>query len=280
MKSPTFPIAENNPPKPSRGLLHRRTTGDVSAQHEKHQQQQQHPAHMKLAGEDAHSSLFVQVYEWLQRERTRRKAHTKKATVPSDGADDDDKGDDHPPPLERTSSQTSEGTASLDRLENILHQYAEKRHEGFPLIPIRRGTGTRRRTIVKGLRGEPLSESDNAEFETTAPYVDAFLDNTRTLGYSGGGPDDGDDEKSESTKRAKEKENWLVFKNDMLRIIHTMRLKGWRRVPVEAVGEIDVARLSGALTNAVYVVTPPQIPYESSSQANGSQTVVPKKPPP
>jgi choline kinase len=61
-----------------------------------------------------------------------------------------------------------------------------------------------------------------------------------------------------TSKRREEKERkaWLVFKNEVIRLTHTLRLKGWRRVPLDSGDTISVERLSGALTNAVYVVTP------------------------
>jgi len=48
-----------------------------------------------------------------------------------------------------------------------------------------------------------------------------------------------------------------MFKNEIIRIAHTLKLKGWRRVPLGGGETISVERLSGALTNAVYVVSPP-----------------------
>ena len=188
----------------------------------------------------------MQVYEWLQREKTKRR--NKKGAAAAESISSGGGGDSSS--LERSVSQTS--TVSLDKLEGILHQYAEKRPRHI-----------RRRS--KGLRRGSFSESENTELETTAPVVDAFLDNTKTLGYSG---NDG---------QSKEKENWLTFKADILRIIHTLRLKGWRRVPMEDVGEVDVVRLSGALTNAVYVVSPP---VSHASGAKSPPAFAPKKPPP
>jgi choline kinase len=54
----------------------------------------------------------------------------------------------------------------------------------------------------------------------------------------------------------REKDAWRTFKYEILRLVHTLKL-GWRRVPLESSDKIEVERLSGALTNAVYVVSPP-----------------------
>ena len=55
----------------------------------------------------------------------------------------------------------------------------------------------------------------------------------------------------------KERKAWVSFKNEIIRLAHTLRLKGWRRVALDSGESISVERLSGALTNAVYVVSPP-----------------------
>lgn len=54
-----------------------------------------------------------------------------------------------------------------------------------------------------------------------------------------------------------------VFKLELLRLAHTLQIPGWRRIDLSHSDGIEVARLSGALTNAVYVVTPPASPDES-----------------
>lgn len=217
--------------------------------------------------EDIHSSLFAQVYDWLQFEKSRRNAHKMKVATPStDGAGDGDGFH----ALERTTSQSSEASAALGKLENILLQYAEKRHERHV---------ARRRHYIKGLRRGSVSESDHPDVDAEPPAVDAFLDNTKTLGYSGGAADGREDESSASSRQAKDKEHWLKFKTDILRIVLTLRIKGWRRVSMEDARDLDVVRLSGALTNAVYVVAPPPSPSVPKTE-NSSPTLVPRKPPP
>ena len=61
-----------------------------------------------------------------------------------------------------------------------------------------------------------------------------------------------------SKRAAKELEAWRKFKLDVVTLTHTLKISGWRRVPLEQSGEIDVERLCGAMTNAVYVVSPPK----------------------
>lgn len=100
------------------------------------------------------------------------------------------------------------------------------------------------------------SDTDYVDGDAVVPSCDAVLDNSQTLLYSGN-PVGSEDEEAAAARLEKEKEVWLVFKNEIIRIAHTLRLKGWRRVPLGSGDKIFVERLSGALTNAVYVVTPP-----------------------
>lgn len=67
------------------------------------------------------------------------------------------------------------------------------------------------------------------------------------------------------------------FKEEVLKLTHTLKCKGWRRVELDRHQEIKVHRISGALTNAVYMVSPPNdVPppsgqtsaYNSSSSVN------------
>ncbi|OJJ34831.1 hypothetical protein ASPWEDRAFT_171667 [Aspergillus wentii DTO 134E9] len=233
----------------------------------------------KPTEEDPQNSLFNQVYEWLQREKTKQKTRNFRPSSLSqtDGAvsDGDDDYDDYGTPLDPTTSQGSDSPVALDKLEKILLQYATSRYEdGVAGVQPRRP----RRRHVKGLRRGSASESDYLDPEAAAPSVDAALDNSKTLAYTGGAADE-DDEEGVNKARAKDRENWLVFKSEILRLAHTMRLKGWRKVPMDIAGDVEVVRLSGALTNAVYVVTPPKnIPIPKAE--DGSYTLVPRKPPP
>ncbi|KAL4893718.1 kinase-like domain-containing protein [Aspergillus ambiguus] len=231
--------------------------------------------------DDSQNLLFHQVYQWLQRERSRQKMRKGETHEPADGAvsdgDDDDDVAVDSMPLEGTSS-APDSTFALDKLEKILLQYAASRSQANGAqYPVRRPT-TRRRTHVKGLRRGSASESDCADLDAAPPSVDAALDNSKTLGYSTGDVEDEGSENGSNARRAKDKEAWTVFKSEILRLTHTLALKGWRKLPMELASDIEVVRLSGALTNAVYVVTPPQnIPTPKAD--DGSYTLVPRKPP-
>jgi choline kinase len=107
--------------------------------------------------------------------------------------------------------------------------------------------------------------------------VEAYLDNTKTLAYTGGAAVEENLDSSASVKQSKEADAWLIFKTEIVRIIHTLQLKGWRKVPADLAGDIEVVRLSGALTNAVYVVEPPKNLPPPKTDSN---TLVSRKPPP
>ncbi|KAL4788585.1 kinase-like domain-containing protein [Aspergillus varians] len=234
---------------------------------------------LKQGEEESRNNLFSQVYEWLSREKSKHK-HSRKHNSPVNGStfagdnECDERGDGAP--LTKTVSQGSDTALALDGLEKILLHYAS-RYDSRATSTCSSRRSTRRRPHVKGLRRGSASESDY-EIDPVTPGVDAVLDNSKTLSYTGGGveSEDGD---AASVRQAKDREAWVTFKSELLRLTHTLELKGWRKLPMELAAEIDIVRLSGALTNAVYKVTPPQnIPPPRAE--DGSYTLVPRRPPP
>lgn len=108
------------------------------------------------------------------------------------------------------------------------------------------------------------SDTEYMDGDVLVPGCDAVLDNSKTLKYSMSTTSipqlnrAASDAGSISSRREdKERQAWYKFKNEIIRLAHTLRLKGWRKVPLDAGETITVERLSGALTNAVYVVSPP-----------------------
>ncbi|KAL2853394.1 kinase-like domain-containing protein [Aspergillus pseudoustus] len=238
---------------------------------------------LKQGEEESRHNLFSQVYEWLSREKSKRK-HSRKSQkshgsikgAGSTGGDneDDDRGDGAQ--LTKTASQSSDSAIALDGLEKILLQFAS-RYDSRANSTCSSRRSHRRRPHLKGLRRGSASESDY-DFEPATPSVDAVLDNTKTLSYTGGSAESENGDTA-SIRKAKDREAWVVFKSEILRLTHTLQLKSWRKLPMDLAAEIDVERLSGALTNAVYRVIPPQnIPPPRAE--DGSYTLVPRKPPP
>jgi choline kinase len=230
-----------------------------------------------IRSEDDSQGLFHQVYEWLHHEKSRRQNRKARKSETTSHATNGDESDATDGPLERPSSNTPDNSFSLDKLEKILHQYATTR-PGSALSSTHRQIVKRHsRRRLKGLRRGSVSESDMTDGDAPPPGVEAFLDNTKTLAYTGGAAVEEITDSSASVKQAKDAEAWVIFKTEIVRIVHTLQLKGWRKVPADLAGDIEVVRLSGALTNAVYVVEPPKNLPPPKTDSN---TLVSRKPPP
>jgi choline kinase len=199
--------------------------------------------------------LLAQVADWLQREKVKKERRKSKKhglpkmstavhagiSVPAAGRP-------------RTNSLKSDSSeVSLDRLQRILDDnMAALGLSSAPSASPRLGRKLRKRSS-KTLARPASSDTEWYDGDVLVPSCDAFLDNSKTLAYTGG---QAASDSSVSASSRKE-DNWLTFKNEIIRLAHTLRLKGWRRVPLDSGDSISVERLSGALTNAVYVVSPP-----------------------
>lgn len=215
-----------------------------------------------------HQSLWTQVFHWLQQERAKLKDRVETPTPQLDSKED----------TRQRYSQQTERSLALDHLERILSQNVISAGTSRESTRGRRKTSTSRNRLsaMRGLRRGSTSESDYADMDRPVPSADVVLDNSKTLLFTGGEADD-DEEVNGSGVTPKEREYWLYFKSEILRLTHTLGFKGWRRVPLDAGGRIAVVRLSGALTNAVYVVSPPKnLPTTTDSAGQ----VVQRKPPP
>ncbi|CAK7270709.1 hypothetical protein SEPCBS119000_004227 [Sporothrix epigloea] len=174
-----------------------------------------------------------------------------------------------------TGSTSSE--VSLDRLQRIIEDNVSAL--GLESIPnyvsgSRFGGGGsglsssgRRHSRTLRLHANRTASSDTeyVDGDVLVPGCDVVLDNSKTLKYALSSTSTllknsrtaSDAELILSRREEKERQAWLKFKNEIIRLAHTLRLKGWRKVPLDAGETISVERLSGALTNAVYVVSPP-----------------------
>lgn len=232
----------------------------------------------------AHERLAKHVHSWLKSERTRRATRKAKRKAAKDArhADEPEEGSkDH---LEvpqtsrgRTGSDSSDGSVALDQLTSIL----EKTLNLTPADAKRKINHVRR--MSTGLKRHSAISQDSDYFDSIdqlVPSCDVVLDNSKTMAYSVDEADADSEPDNEDTerRRRKEREAWTTFRYEILRLAHTLKLKGWRRVAMEQHDEIDVQRLSGALTNAVYVVSPPKNVKPKEERADG--VPVPKNPPP
>jgi choline kinase len=227
-----------------------------------------------------HDGLLKQVSAWIKHERARRTARKakRKGVTKVETQDTQDVAESSEQPTgtrARSGSESSQGSVALDQLANIL----EKTLAIKPADTKRKYAHVRK--LSTGLKRHSIISADSDYFESVdqlVPSCEAVLDNSKTMAYTTDSPEmEPVTEKSEKKAR-KEKEAWDTFKYEILRIAHTLRLKGWRRVPMELSEHMDVQRLSGALTNAVYVVSPPQDLPTQGDSADGVPK--PKNPPP
>ena len=182
----------------------------------------------------------------------------------------------------RSSSPSSEGFLALEELERILNastSLSTDRTRDDKAGPYFSRRGSRL------LRKQSMIASSDTEYHDIEPHVpsaDVVLDNSKTLGYCGGAASQAD--LPEHSQRAKKEiEAWFQFKYEIVRLSHTLKLPRWRRVHLERSRDIAVERLSGALTNAVYVVSPPIDLPPSTSDPRSSTSSLPamvKRPPP
>lgn len=240
------------------------------------------------------SRLLSQVMDWLHEEK-RKRSRRPGSKAPA-ATEDGSSSAEGPIPQQishaileqdlRRDSESSDGSLSLEKLEQILAEH-NLIHSDRPQASRRDSRGphlSKRPSIRKLTRKSTTGFSSDTEYvdgDAIVPSVDVVLDNSKTVGFTGAAAESTTDLTSSSKRAAKERDGWLTFKSEIVRLAHTLRLKGWRRVPLDRGGDIYVERLSGALTNAVYVVCPPKdLPPFRSEGASSSISGASKRPPP
>ncbi|KAI1365389.1 kinase-like domain-containing protein [Xylaria arbuscula] len=211
--------------------------------------------------------LISQVAEWLEHERTKR--HNRKAKR-AQGSRKKHHKDDDAAAAEGSESQSTgrarrfsldsqSSEVSLDRLQRIIDDSMSTLGlQGIPHYSTKLGRKSHQRRRSIPLNRAASSDTEFFDGDVLVPSCDGVLDNSKTLSYTGGQATEGEEAPLTSKQKEKERKAWFTFKSEIIRLTHTLRLKGWRRVPLEAGDKIWVERLSGALTNAVYVVAPPE----------------------
>ncbi|KAK7750412.1 hypothetical protein SLS62_007600 [Diatrype stigma] len=225
--------------------------------------------HRHLANHHFGERLISQISEWLEHERTKnqnrksRGIHSRRK--PSDHAA---KSAETPQPeaTRRDSIDSESSDVSFDRLQRIVEEGMNALGlKSIPHYATKLSRKPQRRRSIQ-LHRTLSSDTEFHDGEVLVPSCDAVLDNSKTLSYSGGKSTSSDQTPDSNEKEEKEQKAWLSFKNEIIRLAHTLRLKGWRRVALDSGESISVERLSGALTNAVYVVSPPDDLKEKTEQ--------------
>ncbi|KAL9013305.1 MAG: hypothetical protein Q9173_001996 [Seirophora scorigena] len=183
------------------------------------------------------------------------------------------------------SSANSEESLALQELEKILSSKLQLDEDNESITRSRKTSiGKRKGSIRRATRKRSTGVSSDTDHyqdgDVIVPSTEVILDNSKTLSYSGGAALSQLNLSDPSKKGKKEAEAWVQFKNEIVRLTHTLKCKGWRRVPLDWGAEIDVERLSGALTNAVYVVSPPRnLSHLQPSAQESTTSLVSKRPP-
>lgn len=228
-------------------------------------------SHRHASGHHHHERLLKQVSGWLETQKAKSSAKKaarygkskKRNNAQKDKVKDTTESSDH------RSEDSDASSISLADLQKILDEsmsISSSRQES-PRLQSRRPsyTGSRRpsysNTKRPSSRRMSKAGSSDTEFfdgDVLVPSCDVVLDNSKTLSFTGGAAASEQSLPAAGKRADKEAQAWNTFKSEILKLAHTLRLKGWRRVPLENGADIEVERLSGALTNAVYVVSPPK----------------------
>lgn len=221
--------------------------------------------------------LLAQVTDWLNEQKSRRgeKNNKRHESLQLDAVRNVTVQNTEPEP-----------DLALEKLEKILANFSSSTSINVPAEPrsdtVRKKSyssgNLRRGSIAKAyVRSALPPASSDTEWngdDINVPHVEAYLDNSKTLAFTGGGAED---DETEATKQ-KDRKHWEQFKQNIVRLTHTLKVRGWRRIPIEKGDCIIVERLSGALTNAVYVVKPPKELPESDN-TNSTRPYVSKSRP-
>ncbi|KAI0440773.1 kinase-like domain-containing protein [Xylaria telfairii] len=235
-----------------------KTISPQQVQEDSAQPQPPHRHRIDIVGE----RIIAQVAEWLEHERVKRqnrkarRAHGSRRKHQKEGAEGSEPISSPRPRRFSIDSQSSD--VSLDRLQRIIDDSMSSL--GLNSIPHhspKLGRKSQRRRSI-ALARTASSDTEFYDGDVLVPSCDGVLDNSKTLSYTGGNVAGEEAISTSKRKEEKERKAWLSFKGEIIRLTHTLRLKGWRRVPLDGGDTISVERLSGALTNAVYVVTPPE----------------------
>ncbi|KAJ0362683.1 hypothetical protein COL154_006128 [Colletotrichum chrysophilum] len=210
--------------------------------------------------------LLAQLSDWLEHEKkkkaTRKSKTSPRRRSPQSKTKTEAQAEPAPQAAPRSRSDSIDSDSSdvsFDRLQKIIDESMASL--GISSVPQsgprlgRRTSGRLKKSISRSmLHRTASSDTDYIDGDVVVPTCDAVLDNSKTLSYNAG---KSTDDLSLGGKVDDKEKAWAIFKNEIVRLAHTLRIKGWRRVPLDCGNRLSVQRLSGALTNAVYVVSPP-----------------------
>ena len=249
------------------------TVGD-RADASTHRHHVRHPHHS--------NHIISQVAEWLHSEKakqaTRRsgrlKRHAKhavKSVKASTHVSKPDEVSPHDPSSARSSSDLTDTSFALEQLEKILSHSSSRSSHGGPTThtgeearpSLHRHKSRKSSKLLRKKMSFGAISDGEAKEEVQVPSAEVTLDNTKIH--------------MQNSRRSSLDRSWSYFKREIVRLTHTLTIPGWRRLAIDDGSRIEVQRLSGALTNAVYVVLPPKDLTEPSSRANESSVSITQK---
>lgn len=190
-----------------------------------------------------------EVSAWVKVEKERRvcRKKRKRATRAAGGGESSDQG-----------GSDTDGSDNLCKLEDIMQRSTIVKLSQGSVATLERKAQAKK--VCKPQLTTASSGNECIDHNLNIRYCDVVLDNPRTVPQSATTSTCDDESPSlEIPPCMGDLDGRVSFKFKIVRLTHTLRLKGWRRVPLERSNGINVERLSGALTNAVYIVTPPDI---------------------
>lgn len=213
------------------------------------------------------NALLDEITVWLKDEKAKKKerkakreAKRKVKKEPALQTPSQPSGEESLDQSRRSSSSSESSDLNLTKLESIIEKGIRSSTDLASATPMphvssalnlrRAGSKTYRQPPRRASTLRPSGVEAGEEDELPVPGCDAILDNTKTVQRPRRESKiaQGDDEPEDP---------WTDFKREIVRLSHTLKLKGWRHLPMSESDRISVERLSGALTNAVYVVSPP-----------------------
>ncbi|RPB23193.1 kinase-like protein [Terfezia boudieri ATCC MYA-4762] len=220
--------------------------------------------------EESHKNqvnLMRQVLDWVTHERQRQreratKREAKKAENMRGRSPTQEQAQVLPEVIEARegsgspesiSSTIGASRESLDRLEQIARAGLAASSSSLRLTGLT-GAVPSHQPSRKTLRPKSRPSTSYASDTDVAPNGDVIVP------------------ECEVTLGTPEKIGWDRFKEEVLKLTHTLRCKGWRRIALKRFKELEIKRISGALTNAVYMVSPP--PPPAGEAADGVPTMI------
>ena len=194
------------------------------------------------AGGDSHTHskhidhLIDEVSSWVRNEKERRARRKQKKHAARSGAPTTDGTTEQP----SARDSDSDNSDDLSKLEDILKRTATLE------VSQSRKPSLKHKVSLKKLHRRKhstagSSDTDYVDGDVLVPSCDVVLDNSKTVAQPGGASESEDESSMlKRTPSRPELDAWSSFKFEIVRLTHTLRLKGWRRVPMELSNQITV----------------------------------------